>query len=374
MPSFTNTFIYQGDFGDGIPNIDPDGTGGAEGAGGLVGQTYTSATMSTRAVTVNDVNNDGYAEFDGGAGGENVTYDLGAGPQTENVNQGVWADALVTLSDGSSFIASVMIFQTSGGKTFLGEFGETGELDSLSITSIEVTGINNDLFSRSIMSGVVSGSAVVCFTAGTQIATPSGPRLVEALSVGDLVMTLDAGALPVRALLRQEALADGQRAPVCFAPGAIGPGMPLAPLSVSPQHCMLCASPPVERMFGVPEVLVPAKRFLGLPGVAQHADGRPVTYVHLQLARHSVLAANGALVESCLMGAQTTLALPRLAQGLRPGAPEDPCRLVPQGCLQRAFVAQLVQNARPMHDGQAGGGLVGPGVPSRLRGVPERAR
>ena len=123
MPSFTANLLYLGNFADGLPNLDPNGTGGAENASALVGETFTEA--SNVSVTVNDVNNDSYVEFDGGAGGENITFDLGkgAGPQTENVNQGVWYDIRIVLDDATVINTECFhLSKRSGGETFLTEF------------------------------------------------------------------------------------------------------------------------------------------------------------------------------------------------------------------------------------------------------------
>lgn len=140
---------------------------------------------------------------------------------------------------------------------------------------------------------------VVCFAAGTLIATPHGARPVELLRPGDTVMTRDHGPQPVLWVARREGTGLGANAPVHFAPGSIGNR---AALRLSQQHRVLVRAAMAELMFAAPEVLVPAKALI---------DGQAVrlmpcawiTYVHLLLARHEILdAANGAPCESLLPG------------------------------------------------------------------------
>jgi hypothetical protein len=148
---------------------------------------------------------------------------------------------------------------------------------------------------------------IVCFTAGTMIATPAGVRAVETLAVGDLVSTLDRGAQPVRWISsRKIALlggADDPLRPVRIAAGALGVNMPAQDLLVSPQHRMLVRSRIAQTLFGADEVLVAAKHLLGLPGVALAEDVTEIVYVHFLCDQHEVVIANGAPSETMLTGA-----------------------------------------------------------------------
>ncbi|MGA0613351.1 Hint domain-containing protein [Paracoccus sp. KR1-242] len=147
---------------------------------------------------------------------------------------------------------------------------------------------------------------VVCFTRGTWITTPDGPRLIEELAVGDLVTTLDQGPQPIR-WIGSRRLSRGTLArlpnlrPIRIAAGALGPGLPETDLVVSPQHRMLLSSPIVRRLFETDEVLVPAKKLLGQPGIAEEA-AQSVEYFHILLDRHQVVIANGAPSETLLVG------------------------------------------------------------------------
>ena len=81
--------------------------------------------------------------------------------------------------------------------------------------------------------------AAVCFCHDTRIATPEGPRPVQDLRPGDLVLTRDRGAQPLRwtgrRLLGDTALSAAPHLrPVRIAAGVLAPGIPCQGLCVSP--------------------------------------------------------------------------------------------------------------------------------------------
>jgi len=147
----------------------------------------------------------------------------------------------------------------------------------------------------------------ICFTLGTQIATPNSPRAVESLVQGDLVLTRDKGACAVQWIGRSEHSAADVQARPSFRPvrikaGALGGDMPAKDLVVSQQHRVLVTGWKADLLFGEPEVLVAARHLIGRPGIAlDEADGG-VTYVHLMLETHEVVTANGAAAETFFPG------------------------------------------------------------------------
>lgn len=79
----------------------------------------------------------------------------------------------------------------------------------------------------------------ICFVAGTLIETADGPRPVEALQPGDLVLTRDHGLQPL--VWVGQSQIDAARLdscpnlrPIVIEPGALGRGLPQRPLTVSP--------------------------------------------------------------------------------------------------------------------------------------------
>ncbi|WP_425093107.1 Hint domain-containing protein [Tropicimonas sp. S265A] len=203
---------------------------------------------------------------------------------------------------------------------------------------------------------------VSCFTAGTRIATPNGPVLVEDLRKGDLVLTSDHGAQPVRAVLSRavtlaELEANANLTPVMITAGALGANLPAQDLCVSPQHRMLVASPIVERMFGTAQALVSARKLCGLPGIFPTEARIPITYFHLVFDRHEVIFANGAPTESLYAGPGALAALsPEAAEELRTLFPElfqrhgrpSSARFIPSGKQQRRLAFRHEKNGKPL--------------------------
>ncbi|WP_417210464.1 Hint domain-containing protein [Antarctobacter sp.] len=154
-----------------------------------------------------------------------------------------------------------------------------------------------------------------CFAKGTMIETRDGPRAVETLRAGDLVMTLDHG--PQEILWTHSSdqpleNADTQSKPVLIRAGAFGPGRPARDLVVSPQHRILVGGQDqIEGLFG-DECLAPAKALVGLHGIRFMKGKRRITWVHFACARHEVVFANGCASESLLLG-------PMALQPLTPG-------------------------------------------------------
>lgn len=150
---------------------------------------------------------------------------------------------------------------------------------------------------------------VPCFAGGTRIATPSGEVAVEDLTVGQEVVTLDRGAQPIRWIGQRklgaaELAAAPELRPIRIAAGALGQGLPVRDLCVSPQHRVLLQSEIAQRMFGTDEIFLSAKRLLGLPGITIDEAADEVTYFHLLLDRHEVLWSDGAPTESLFTGPQ----------------------------------------------------------------------
>ncbi len=135
---------------------------------------------------------------------------------------------------------------------------------------------------------------IACFTPGTAIQTPQGERPAGDLQIGDLVTTLDGTAEPIvwigrrsyagRFLARQPRLL-----PVRIRAGALGDGLPHRDLLVSPCHAMFLDG-----------VLVPAGSLVNGVTIVQERLAERVDYVHIELARHDIILAEGAPSETFL--------------------------------------------------------------------------
>ena len=144
---------------------------------------------------------------------------------------------------------------------------------------------------------------VICFTPGTRIETPDGPRLVEELREGDRVQTKDNGAQEVqwigsRRMTGARLFAMPRLRPVRIRAGALGIERPDQELLVSPEHRMLVQGDVARSLFNVPEVLVTAKDLINGTTIALDLAVREVTYIHLLLPRHQIVWANGVETES----------------------------------------------------------------------------
>jgi len=144
---------------------------------------------------------------------------------------------------------------------------------------------------------------VICFTPGTRIETPEGPRLVEELREGDYVQTKDNGAQEVqwigsRRMSGARLFAMPHLRPVRIRPGALGPDRPDAELLVSPEHRMVLQGDVARALFNTPEVLVAARDLVNDRSILVDLAVREVTYIHILLSRHQILWANGVETES----------------------------------------------------------------------------
>lgn len=147
-----------------------------------------------------------------------------------------------------------------------------------------------------------------CFVAGSLVDTNHGPKPVELIAPGDLVLTRDNGYQAVmwaghHAQTDNSLVARADLAAVIVRQGALGAGLPIRDMRVSPWHRLLICGQHAEMMFGEYEVLVPAVHLVGQPGIER--DSAPQTYVHLMFDEHQIIRADGAWSESFQPGAKT---------------------------------------------------------------------
>jgi hypothetical protein len=146
-------------------------------------------------------------------------------------------------------------------------------------------------------------TGVICFTPGTRLLTPDGPRLVEHLSEGDKVATKDDGAQEIlwigsRRMSGARLHAMPELRPVRLRSGAIDGECPEPDLVVSPQHRIVLQGEIAHALFGTPEVLVTARDLVDDRGILIDRALQDVTYVHILLPRHQIVWANGVETES----------------------------------------------------------------------------
>ncbi len=276
--------------------------GGGYAAGTL---TVTGALTGTGSVVVYQL--DDYA----------VTIEFGstvASTQTIDVTNGQGSVTTLIL-DGVTAAAPNAV---AGKITGLGGFGTNDVIDltkiaySSALTASIASGVltikNGSVVDAVLNTDLVAGDAVyfakdsngtgtdvtvvACFCPGTLIRTPRGDIAVEALRIGDPVTTATGSAEPVRWIGRRSyagRLLAGRPhlLPVRIRAGALGAGLPLRDLVVSPKHAMLLDG-----------VLVAAEYLVNGSTIVREARLERVDYIHVELDRHDIILAEGAPTES----------------------------------------------------------------------------
>lgn len=199
-----------------------------------------------------------------------------------------------------------------------------------------------------------------CFTPGTMIETPYGENKIELLKVGDLISTVDSGPQPIR-FIRKRSFEPAhlrrypRHVPITLLAGALAQGLPDCALTVSPQHRILIRSKVAERMFGEPEILVSAAALIGSPGISRSAGDSPVTYIHVLLDQHHIIKANGAEVESLLLGRNilrqfTRAEILRLKESAPDcfGGANKPVRTLVSGKRVQRYLDRVGRNGQPI--------------------------
>ena len=144
---------------------------------------------------------------------------------------------------------------------------------------------------------------VICFTPGTMILTPDGPRDVAGLGEGDRVQTQDNGAAEIlwigrRRITGARMLAMPDLVPIRLRAGALDRDVPDAGLLVSPDHRIVLRGPRARALFNTEEVLVMARDLIDDATVLRDRTPREVTYIHMMLPQHQIVFANNVPTES----------------------------------------------------------------------------
>jgi len=144
------------------------------------------------------------------------------------------------------------------------------------------------------LNGIVATDVVICFLAGTMIMCPGGERAVETLAVGDLVLTADGRAVPVKWIGRQTVVTlfgppEGRR-PVCVAADALADGVPSRDLRLTADHALL-----------IDDVLVHAGALVNgwtIRRIPLEEVGGCFMVFHIETENHEVIVAEGTPAET----------------------------------------------------------------------------
>ncbi|MGC1494701.1 MAG: Hint domain-containing protein [Sulfitobacter sp.] len=141
----------------------------------------------------------------------------------------------------------------------------------------------------------LTAAGVTCYCAGTRISTPDGTVDVENLVPGDVVVTADGGTSTVKWLGRQPVNTQFSNPakinPIQITAGALGKGVPLRDLYVSPDHAIA-----LDGMLINASVLVNGSSIYQVANMPQ--DG--FTYYHVETDAHELILAEGVAAESYL--------------------------------------------------------------------------
>lgn len=140
--------------------------------------------------------------------------------------------------------------------------------------------------------GTIDRTITLCFMAGTMIATPDGERAIESLKAGDLVLTAEGKAMPIRWVGTQQVsktFADPVKTmPVMVKAGALGERMPKRDLFLSPAHALY-----------VDGTLVQAGALVNGRTIVRHLETAELfTYYNIELAEHALIFAEGVPAET----------------------------------------------------------------------------
>ena len=150
----------------------------------------------------------------------------------------------------------------------------------------------------------------VCFVRGTRVLTMKGEVPIEALRVGDFVVTLDPGPQPIRWISSSIHPAYDSFAPVEIAKGAYGARRPLR---LSQNHRVLLGGKALDLCFGTDKALC-AVGFLTEGRLVTVREGGSVEYFHLLLPNHEVIFADGVACGSFFPGEMGRAALDKSAR------------------------------------------------------------
>lgn len=368
MPVATYNAIYLGKVSQ---IMDPtEGNSVVEGRNLFNGQSYGSQAdpLFTKIIsmTANDLGGGLGLDTNNSVSNDTLTFDLGDGNGVRTTTYDAvqaYTNSTITYLDGSTVTVQAIIFQDTQGNLFLAPAFRTThdayqKYLSAPLRSIQLgTAAGNEL---NMGIGYVADNFVTCFTPGTMIDTPDGPRDIADLQAGDLITTVDHGVRPLKWIGRSLVAADQRPTlrPIRIAAGALGQDLPARDLVVSPQHRVLVRSSIARRMFGTDEILVAAKHLTSLPGIAVDHDATGVTYIHMLFDQHELVTANGAPTESLYLGPQAVAGVPEAARreilSLFPELANDevvrpaPARQLIEGRRGRKLAERHSSNGKPV--------------------------
>ncbi|MEM9636961.1 MAG: Hint domain-containing protein [Pseudomonadota bacterium] len=185
----------------------------------------------------------------------------------------------------------------------------------------------------------------VSFTRGTRITRADGAQTpIEALSIGDRILTRDAGPQPIRWIGQSTTRATGATAPILIKAGTLNNAQDLR---VSPDHRLFVYQRTDRIGAGTTEILVTARHLVNGDTIRVQ-EGGFVDYFQLLFDRHHLIYAEGIAAESMLITPRTRPVIPDTAlRRLRARVPDpdDHGHTVDRAPLDRPDAAELLRRA-----------------------------
>jgi hypothetical protein len=138
----------------------------------------------------------------------------------------------------------------------------------------------------------ITENSTPCYCRGTLIAAACGPKCVEALEIGEKVMTMSGAMRPIKWIGRRSyagrfIMGREDILPICIRAGALADNVPKRDLWISPHHAVYLEG-----------VLIEVKDLVNGVSVVQAERVDKVEYFHIELESHDVIIAEGALSET----------------------------------------------------------------------------
>jgi microcystin-dependent protein len=242
------------------------------------------------------------ADPDGGTGIETLTISVSEGTLHATVG-----DSFVTVQSGNDSsalalrgtIAELNALLGQGGTSDLTFIDNTNTPTSVTLTlGLNDNGNTGSGGARSSINEQTTVDVTPCYCPGTLIKTARGDAPVEALKIGDEVMTASGVMRPIKWIGRRSyagrfVMGRKDILPVCIKAGALDANVPRRDLWISPHHAMYFEDPRGG-------VLIEAKNLVNGTSIVQAEQADKVEYVHVELDTHDVIIAEGALSETYL--------------------------------------------------------------------------
>jgi autotransporter-associated beta strand protein len=230
------------------------------------------------------------------AGGGAITFS-GSGNTLRLDGATILTNTVDGMADGNKIDLAGIAYDSTGSANLLAnnilQIVENGQTYDLNLDpSHNFTGEFFHLGQDSSNGSVITEDETACYCRGTLILTDTGEVAVEALRIGDRLVTRSGKARAIkwigtRSYSGQFARGNRDILPIAIRAGALADNVPKRDLWVSPLHAMF-----------IDDVLIPAFALVNGLSIVQAETVEHVDYFHLELDTHDVIVAEGALAES----------------------------------------------------------------------------